>query len=107
MQSESSTGVKNNNIVTVEDEKLIGADCSDLAEETQMKLIEGNTNPEITFEFLGSVYAESTAACFLKVKIQNAAPGVDDSYSLFNLVSGKTYRIFDSLESMNAALETM
>jgi len=102
----NTTQDSNTNISEISEEKLIGSDCQDLSEKTQLALVEKNTNPDVSFEFLGAIYVENQASCYLQVKIESAANPGTPVYSLFNVVSEKTYRSFDSLEAMNQEIES-
>ena len=94
----NTTQDSNTNISEISEEKLIGADCQDLSEKTQLALVEKNTNPDVSFEFLDAIYVENQASCYLQVKIENSANPETPVYSLFNVVSEKTYKSFNSLE---------
>ena len=97
----NTTQDSNTNISEISEEKLIGSDCQDLSEKTQLALVEKNTNPDVSFEFLDAIYVENQASCYLQVKIENSANPETPVYSLFNVVSEKTYKSFNSLEAMN------
>lgn len=42
----------NDNVSRISEEELVGTDCTELSEQTQLDLVEKNINPDINFDFL-------------------------------------------------------